>query len=48
VTNESAIKPEYVGDGVLVTEATFKHLILVDVGEWGGSLVMEDGLFLAC
>lgn len=48
VTNESAIKPEYVGDGVLVSEATFKHLILVDVSEWGGSLVMEDGLFLAC
>jgi uncharacterized protein (AIM24 family) len=48
VTNESAIKPEYVGDGLLVSESTFKHLILVDVGEWGGSLVMEDGLFLAC
>lgn len=48
VTNESAIKPEYVGEGIMTTEASFKHLILVDVGEWGGSLVMEDGLFLAC
>ena len=48
VTGESAIKPEYTGDGVLVLEPTYKHIILLDVGEWNGSIVLDDGLFLAC
>lgn len=48
VTGESAIKPEYVGDGLLVLEPTYKHLILLDVAEWGGSVTIEDGMFLAC
>lgn len=48
VTGESAIKPEYVGSGVLVLEPTYKHILLVDVGDWNGSIVLEDGLFLAC
>ena len=48
VTGESAIKPEYTGDGILVLEPTYKHILLVDVGEWNGSIVLDDGLFLAC
>ena len=48
VTGESAIKPEYTGTGTLVLEPTFKHLLLVDVAEWNGSIVLDDGLFLAC
>ncbi len=48
VTGESTIKPEYVGTGKLVTEPTYKYLILMDVADWGGSVVLEDGLFLAC
>ncbi len=48
VTGESAIKPEYTGDGVLVLEPTYKHILLVDVADWGGSIVLDDGLFLAC
>ena len=48
VTSESAIKPEYTGTGLLVTEPTYRHLILMDVREWGGSVVLDDGLFLAC
>lgn len=48
VTGESAIKPEYQGEGVLVLEPTYKHILLLDVGEWGGSVVLDDGLFLAC
>ena len=48
VTGESAIKPEYKGDGLLVLEPTFKHIILIDLDEWGGSVVLDDGLFLAC
>ncbi len=47
-SGESAIKPEYTGDGMLVLEPTYKHLILMDIGEWGGSIVLDDGLFLAC
>ena len=47
-SGESAIKPEYTGDGVLVLEPTYKHLILLNVSEWGGSIVLDDGLFLAC
>ena len=48
VTEESAIKPEYTGDGVLVLEPTYKHIILLDVEDWNGSVVLEDGMFLAC
>ncbi len=48
VTGESAIKPEYVGDGLLVLEPTYKHILLEDLREWGGSIILDDGLFLAC
>ena len=48
VTGESAIKPEYTGDGLLVLEPTYKHLILLNTADWGGSIVLDDGLFLAC
>jgi uncharacterized protein (AIM24 family) len=48
VTGESAIKPEYTGDGTLVLEPTYKHILLLDVADWNGSVVLDDGLFLAC
>ena len=48
VTGESAIKPEYTGDGILVLEPTYKHLLLLDLEDWNGSIVLDDGLFLAC
>lgn len=48
VTGESAIKPEYTGSGILVLEPTYKHILLIDVAEWGGNIVLDDGLFLAC
>lgn len=47
-TGESAIKPEYTGSGTLVLEPTYKHLILMDAADWNGSVVLDDGLFLAC
>lgn len=47
-SGESTIKPEYTGDGILVLEPTYKHLILMDAADWGGSVVLDDGLFLAC
>ena len=48
VTGESAIKPEYTGQGLLVLEPTYKHLLLIDLDEWNNSIVLDDGLFLAC
>ena len=48
VTGESAIKPEYTGDGILVLEPTYRHIILIDLKDWNGSIVLDDGLFLAC
>lgn len=47
VTGESAIKPEYTGSGVVMLEPTYKHLMLIDVSEWGSGIVVEDGAFLA-
>ena len=48
VTGESAIKPEYTGNGLLVLEPTYKHILLLDLADWNGSIVLDDGLFLAC
>ncbi len=48
VTGESAIKPEYTGEGLLVLEPTYKFILLEEVENWKGGLVLEDGLFLAC
>lgn len=48
VTGESAIKPEYVGNGWLVLEPTYKFIILVNVEEWGSGITIEDGMFYAC
>ena len=48
VTKESAVKPEYKGTGMLVLEPTYKYILLLDVSQWGGSIVLDDGLFLAC
>ncbi|POP33240.1 AIM24 family protein [Lactonifactor longoviformis] len=48
VTGESAIKPEYTGDGILVLEPTYRHILLLDLQDWNGSVVLDDGLFLAC
>ena len=45
---ESAVKPEYTGNGVLVLEPTYRHILLIDLADWNGSIVLDDGLFLAC
>lgn len=47
VTRESSSKPEYKGTGLVMLEPTYKHILLEDISEWG-SMVLEDGLFLAC
>ena len=47
VSGESAIKPEYTGDGILVLEPTYRYILLEDLNDWNGSIVLDDGLFLA-
>lgn len=47
VTGESAVKPEYVGEGILVLEPTYKHLLIEDISRWPGGIVVQDGMFLA-
>ena len=47
VTNESAVKPLYQGNGKMMLEPTYRYIILLDVAEWG-TVVLDDGLFLAC
>ena len=43
------MKPEYVGEGCLVLEPTYKYIILVDMAKWGATgMTIEDGMFLAC
>ena len=48
VTGESAVKPEYTGQGFVMLEPTYKYLLIEDVGSWGSGMVLDDGLFLAC
>lgn len=49
VTKETAVKPEYVGEGCLVLEPTYKYIIPADIGKWGpAGMTIEDGMFLAC
>ena len=48
VTGESAVKPVYEGYGQVMLEPTYRHILLTDIASWGGSVVLDDGLFLAC
>ncbi len=48
VTGETAIKPHYTGTGFLVLEPTYKYIFFEDLAAWNGSMVIEDGMFLAC
>ncbi len=48
VTGESAVKPEYTGDGIVLLEPTYKYVVLCNLADWNGNMVIEDGSFLAC
>ena len=41
------VKPEYTGDGFIITEPTYCHILLEDMKDWGNSVVLDDGIFLA-
>jgi len=47
MTGDSVVKPVYAGTGILITEPTFNHLLIEDVGSWGG-MVCDDGMFICC
>ncbi len=47
-TGESAVKPKYTGTGLMVLEPTWKYVLFEDLADWGGSVTVDDGLFLAC
>ncbi len=48
VTKETTVKPEYVGNGFLVLEPTYKYIILKNISDWTTGMTIEDGMFLAC
>lgn len=48
VTGEATIKPRYEGSGLVVLEPTYRYIIFEDLANWNGSIVIEDGMFLAC
>ncbi|MDR1603710.1 MAG: AIM24 family protein [Gracilibacteraceae bacterium] len=48
VTGEKAVVPQYKGTGIVITEPTYKHIFLIDVGQSPDGLVIADGLFYAC
>ena len=48
VTKESTVKPKYRGNGMLMLEPTYKHLLIEDLSNWGTGVVLDDGMFLAC
>ena len=48
VTGETMSKPEYTGQGYVMLEPTYRHILLTNLQEGGGSVVLDDGLFLAC
>ena len=48
VTKESTVKPKYKGNGMLMLEPTYKHLLIEDLSTWGTGVVLDDGMFIAC
>lgn len=48
ITQENAIKPKYQGTGTLVLEPTYQYVVFEDLEDWGGSIVIQDGMFMAC
>lgn len=47
-TGESGVKPLYQGNGLVVLEPTYKFILLENVENWAGGMVLDDGMFLAC
>lgn len=48
VTGEASVKPKFSGNGIVMLEPTYKYVLLEDISEWGGELIIDDAMFLAC
>lgn len=48
VTGEDMVKPEYVGNGIVVTEPTYNHYLFYKLKSKHPGLVIQDGMFAAC
>lgn len=46
-SGESVVKPEYRGTGAIITEPTYRHILLEDLNDWDNFMVIQDGLFHA-
>lgn len=46
ITNESAIKPMYVGTGEILLEPSYKHYVIMELDN--DSIVVDKGLFYCC
>jgi uncharacterized protein (AIM24 family) len=48
LTNQAPVRPLYTGTGMVVLEPCFNDILLVDLDDWNGSIVLGAGMFLAC
>lgn len=48
VMGEPSVKPKFCGTGLVTLEPVFKNILLEDISDWGGELVIDDNMFLAC
>lgn len=48
VAKDSAVKPVYSGNGLVVTEPTYKFLIAVNPTDYGKGFMCDDNMFVAC
>lgn len=47
-TGSPIVKPIYSGIGKIITEPTYAFPIIEDLKDWGGSITLDDGMFIAC
>ncbi|HSQ90096.1 AIM24 family protein [Romboutsia sp.] len=46
ITNESAIKPTYIGTGEILLEPSYKHYIMMELSK--ESIIVDKGMFYCC
>lgn len=48
LTQEKIVRPLYTGSGIVALEPTYRYLILEDLKDWDGGMVLENNMFIAC
>lgn len=48
MTGDNAVKPIYKGTGLIVTEPSYQYMLIENLDDWGGQMVCDDGMFIAC